>query len=245
MLSIMINEVQFVVKVTNVTKEDRKFVITLVEPTKDEQIAWLRKNTSLQKPVHLIIVTSTLLKEGSEERWANVKELLKKRFNVEPKIVATSKKELTDDETKKIANSVIDVFVKPIDTIYFLQKLKTFFPFIREKSDRIAIRSVDHKETVKAVYPVRVSEISEAGFVMTHSYNMPVGSFREVVLWQPYQIGSPELLCTCNYVEALENEKGMYKCQFVFFGISDFFLKNIRIWIRNTYVHSKEGQAAS
>jgi hypothetical protein len=65
------------------------------------------------------------------------------------------------------------------------------------------------------------------------------------VLWQPYEIGSPELLATCNFVEENKGEKGVFNCHFVFFGIGDQFLKHIRIWIRDNYVLSKEGSAGS
>lgn len=245
MLSLTLNDTQFLVKATHVVKADRKFSITLVEPTKDEQITWGRKNTRLQRPVHLVIASQALFRDGAKERWNNVKEQLRKRFNVEPKIIVTTKKEFSDDEIRHLSGFVSDIFIKPMDTVYFLQKLKCFLPHIREKGERFVIRSIAHVETVKAVYPVKVHEISEAGFTLTHEYNIDVGSFREVVLWQPYQISSPELHCTCNYVEESQNKKGEFICQFIFFGISDYFLKNIRIWIRNTYVNSKDGQQAS
>jgi hypothetical protein len=98
---------------------------------------------------------------------------------------------------------------------------------------------VIRQEIIKTANPVSVSEISEAGFVMTYYRSIGVGSFREIVLWQPYEIGTPELLATCNFVEELGTNN--FKCHFVFFGISDHFLKHIRVWIRDNYIHSKEG----
>jgi hypothetical protein len=94
------------------------------------------------------------------------------------------------------------------------------------------------------VNPVTVNEISEAGFVMQYYRSVAVGSFREIILWQPYEIGAPELLATCNYCEENPAQKGSYNCHFVFFGISDHLLKRIRVWIRDNYILSKEGQGS-
>ena len=93
---------------------------------------------------------------------------------------------------------------------------------------------------LKVATQVKVSEFSEAGFTMQYYRSIGIGSFREIVLWQPYEIGAPELLATCNFVEENQGQKGVFNCQFVFFGISDHFLKHIRVWIRGNYILSKD-----
>ena len=82
--------------------------------------------------------------------------------------------------------------------------------------------------------------MSEAGFIMEYYREISIGAFREIVLWQPYEIGAPELMSNCNFVEEASGKMGTYHCQFVFFGMSDYFLKHIRIWIRDNYILSKE-----
>ncbi len=241
-LSLIFNEVPFVVRVMDVKKEPGKFHLTIVEPSKAEQVGFYQTNTKLQKPIHLIIANHRLFGAGATERWTEIKETLKKKFNNDVMVVATTKKDFSDAEEKALAGIVQDIFFKPIDRVYFLQKIKTLFPYLIDKAERVNIRGVAHSEQIKSVNPVIVTEISEAGFVMKYYRPINLGSFREIVLWQPYEIGAPELLATCNYVEEDSAQKGSFKCHFVFFGINDYFLKVIRVWIRDNYILSKENQ---
>ncbi len=243
-LVLNINEAPFVVKVSAANKDGGRFHLTIIEPTKEEQLQCLEKNSKLQKPVHLIIANHNLFGEGAVERWTVVKEALKKRFNVDAKIIMTAKKDFSDAEERNLANVLHDIYFKPVDPSYFVQKMKTFFPGLSEKLERVKIPTVELKEFVKSVNPVKVTEISEAGFIMEYSRAIDIGNFREVVLWQPYELGAPELLATCNFTEENPGQKGVYNCHFVFFAASDYFLKHIRIWIRDNYVLSKEGQAS-
>ncbi len=243
LLTVTFNDVSFVIRVMDVKKETTKFHITLVEPSKAEQVSYFQANSKLQKPMHLIIARHSLFGANAKQRWTEVKDTIKQKFNVDVKIVVTTKKDFSDWEEKNLAEFVSDIFFKPVDRIYFLQKIKCLFPQLSEKSEPVKIRGVGYSEVLKSVNPVTVTEISEAGFVMKYNRPIQLGSFREIVLWQPYEIGAPELLATCNFVEEDSLEKGAFKCHFVFFGINDHFLKVIRIWIRDNYVLSKEGQA--
>lgn len=242
-LSLNVGENSFMVSVKAISKEGGKFNITLGEPSKDEQIKWMQKDSRIQKPVHLIIASHRFFGEGAAERWKFVKEALKKKFNVDPQIIMTSKKDFTDAEERLFGTFTHDILFKPLDRIYFGHRLKALFPKLVEKGmDKIIPKTVPATEIIKAVNPVTVSEISEAGFVMQYYRSITVGSFREMILWQPYEIGAPEFLATCNYVEENQGQKGTFNCHFVFFGITDNLLKRIRIWIRDNYVLSKEGQ---
>jgi len=243
-LSITVNEIPFLVKATKIEKSPGRFQITLVEPSKEEQIIWLQKNTKLQKPVDLIIATHQLFGTGAAERWEFVKTSLKSRFGKEAKVLMTSKKDFGDKDERSLGNIVQDIFYKPVDRVYFLQKVKCFFPDLKEKGEKLEIRSILQNEIVKSVNPIKVTEMSEAGLIMQYYRPISIGSFREIVLWQPYEIGAPELLATCNYIEENPAQKGTYNCHFVFFGISDHFLKHIRIWIKDNYILSKDGQAS-
>jgi hypothetical protein len=244
LLCLTLNEVPYVVKVTNVNKDGGRFHLTIIEPSKDEQVQWLQNNSKLKNPVHLIIANHRLFGEGAVERWTAVRESLKKRFNIDPKIVMTSKKDFSDAEERKLGTVISDIFFKPVDPTYFVQKIKAFFPALSEKVERVKITTVELSEVLKTVNPVKVTEISEAGFIMEYYRPISLGNFREVVLWQPYEIGAPELLATCNFVEENASQKGVHNCHFVFFGATDFFLRHIRVWIRDNYVLSKEGQAS-
>jgi hypothetical protein len=241
-LAININDDAFFVRVTAVGKSEKKCSIKVIEISKEEQISWIEKSSRLKKPVDLIIASHKYFGEGAESRWKFIKDKLQSRFETEPKILMTAKKEFTDAEERAFGTFVDDIFFKPVDRVYIAQKIKSMFPFLQTTSEPVEIKEVVKNETVKAVNPVDVKEISEAGFVMEYYRQVSVGSFREIVLWQPYEINAPELISTCNFVEESKEKKGSYSCHFIFFGITDIFLKHIRVWIRDNYILSKEGK---
>lgn len=240
LFSFSIEEGKYILKLTGAEIVDQHLKVKFVEPSKDEQVAWMIKHSAISKPVHMIVVNHRYFTEGTEERWTKVTETLKSKFGIAPKIVMTAKRDFTDKEERGWAHVIHDIFFKPVDRSYFNQKMKFFFPHLKAKSEVVEIHTVEKVEVIKAVNPVNVSEISEAGFVMEYYRPMSLGSFREIVLWQPYEVGAPELLATCNYVEEVQGKKNAFNCHFVFFGINDHFLKHIRVWIRDNYILSKE-----
>ncbi len=240
---LVVKENTFLVNLKSVEKEKGKFKLTLIEPSKDEQVQWLGRHSKLKKSVQVIIAPHSLFGEGAKERWNFVKESLKKRFSNDTEIIMTSKKDFSDGEIRLLATVVKDIFFKPVDRVYMSQKIKLMLPHLQEKTEKVEIKGIHKEQIIKTANPVQIQEISEAGIVMKYYRPIALGSFREIVLWQPYEVGAPELLSTCNYVEENPGEKGTFNCHLVFFGVHDHFLKHIRIWIRDNYVHSKEGQS--
>jgi hypothetical protein len=236
---VSVDNISYYINVLEAKKDEKRFLLKVTELSKDDQINWLTKNSRIKEPVDLLIVSHRFFNDAAKERWTNVMEALKKRFGKAPMLFMTSKKDFSDREERELGAYVTDIFFKPIDRGYFEHKMKWAFPRLNEKGDRIQIPGIIQKGVIKTANPVTVSEISEAGFVMTYYRSISVGSFREIVLWQPYEIGAPELLATCNFVE--EAGKDAFSCHFVFFGASDHFLKHIRVWIRDNYIHGKEG----
>ncbi len=76
---------------------------------------------------------------------------------------------------------------------------------------------------------------------MEYKRRVDVGEFREIILWQPDELAAPELTAVCNFSEASQSKKGVFLNHFVLFGMTDHFLKSIRIWIRNNHILSKAG----
>jgi hypothetical protein len=243
-LSLMVKESPYLVKIAKISKENDQLQVSLIEPSKEEHVDWLRRYSRLTKPVHLIIANHKLFGDGAMERWTFVKTQMEQKLKIAPQIFMTSIRDFTDAEERTLGTVIQDIFMKPVDRVYFLQKVRHFFPFISERAEKFQVPCVQQNEIIKVVTPIKVNELSEAGIVMEYYRPMSLGSFREMVLWQPYEIGAPELLATCNFVEESPGQKGVYNCHFVFFGISDHFLKHIRVWIRDNYVLSKEGQAS-
>ena len=130
-----------------------------------------------------------------------------------------------------------------MDFLYFGKALAADFVIsekISDKQHNFEIESAPVNLIGKAAQELQVEEVSEAGLIMRYYRSVSIGAFREFVLWQPYEIGAPEMIATCNFVEQDTGEKKDFKLHFVFFAMSEVFLKQIRLWIRDTYVLSKE-----
>lgn len=244
-LSINIGEASFQVKVTEAKKDTGRFLITIRELSKEERLEFLKANSKLNKPVHIIVGAHQFFGEGAKEKWKALQEGLKSKFAIEPKIFITSKQEFSDKQEAVFAEYISEIFYKPIDPVYFMQKMKIAYPAMSEKLERIKFTTIESSEHIKTVNQVKVTEISEAGFVMEYYRALTIGSFREIVLWKPNELEAPEILASCNFVKEMEGgEEKKHECHFVFFGSTDAELKHIRLWIMENYVNSKEAQAS-
>lgn len=108
------------------------------------------------------------------------------------------------------------------------------FPNLAIKDEEIELATnVDHS-LVKVAQPVIAQEIAETGMALVYPRKIPLGNFRKVCLWLPHEIGMPEFLAACHAVEEveLEDKKKAFICRFLFFGVRDSTLKQIRRWIK-------------
>lgn len=231
----------FLIKVAALESKDGKNIVHFTELADDEAIAYLEKNSPLSKDLDLVILSEKYFGSVPEERWGPIKEDFGKRQRKFPMMAVLAQKSFTDDEKRKLGEWVEDVFYRPVDRVYFLQKIIHILSAAKTVKDAIEIKALPTpNEVIKVANPIRVTEISEAGFIMEYYRPIPIGSFREMVLWQPYEIGAPEMLATCNFHEELEGKKGTFANHFVFFGAQDSKLKRIRVWILDNYVDAKQ-----
>jgi hypothetical protein len=248
-LCVVLGENQFPIKANSAKKENGRFQLVLRELTKEERLAFLKANTKLSKPIHLVIASHQWFGEGSLEKWAALKSAFNEKFKFGPRLFMVSKTEFADQQEMNFSHYMDDIYYKPIDPVYLMQKIKVFFPALSERVERVKFSTVENKTTIKTVNKVKVVEISEAGFVMEYYRQLSIGSFREIVLWKPNELEAPEIQSTCNFAQEVEikekdKTKIIYKCQFIFFGAKDIDLKQIRLWIMENYVQSKESQAS-
>jgi hypothetical protein len=145
----------------------------------------------------------------------------------------------TDSEERLLAGLFEDLFYLPVDRLYLMQKIITLMPDLQILEDPIELISIKHHEKIKSARPIQIEELSEASVIMKYDRSISLGSFREFVLWQPYEVGAPEIEATCNFSEET-TEKGVFRLHFVFFGVQDSILKAVRNWILENYVHSKD-----
>jgi hypothetical protein len=236
--SAKVGENKFLVKIASIEALEKEVKVTFKDLTDPEKVDYLKSVAKIPEKIDFLIISHRFAGDNPTERWSGILDQLEKRTGSRPILYLTSKRDYNDTEEKELAKAFQDVWFKPIDKLYMFHKLKAYFPGLREVGDPIALKPYLSPEVIKAANPVRISEISEAGFIMNYSREIDIGKFREIVLWQPYEIGAPELLATCNYSES-KGKEGVDN-HFVFFGTSDHFLKNLRKWILSNYVNSKE-----
>lgn len=131
------------------------------------------------------------------------------------------------------------LMIEPWDRNVFSLKMKSLFSAYTKNEDALYPTYLS-KVKVYVANPVELVSISEAGLVMKYHRELTIGSFREFIL--PSNNGGNLLSysASCNYCEKNEDEKNPHLVNFVFFGVKDLLLKNIRLWIRENYVQAKE-----
>lgn len=232
---------RFYIKPSSFQKKEKELAIKFTELSSAEKMAYLAKNSQLPVEVDFVFIGHRYLGDNAKERWTGVKEKLEKRASgkCQPQFFLFAGKEYTDLEARDLSDVFTDIFLKPLDRSYMLQKLKLQLMNLPATGDPIEMPMMFLKEVIRAANPAPVTEISEAGLIMQYHRTLDIGSFREFLLWQAYEHGSPIMKAQCNFVEEAST-KGLFNIHFVFFGINDHFLKTIRLWIRDNYILSKE-----
>jgi hypothetical protein len=235
----------FYIRPRGLEKDDakKKMSIRFEELTTEARHAFLSANSKIPKITDVIVASHRVVFPSAGEEWFKIKEILRKRSGISDHtalVLLIASKDFKEEELRQYANFVSDIFYKPMDRTYFIYKLYTFFPELKSPKEPVTIQTNKNDDTLFTANPVQISEISEAGIMMQYYRTISVGSFRDFVLWQPYDVGAPRLVATCNYCMESASQEGIYNIHFVFFGMTDHFLKTIRIWIRDTYIQGKE-----
>lgn len=214
-----------------------KDLYTFIDPKTEDQKAQVQQWNLPEKFDFIFMV----IKERPTEIkfYTDTYEQLGKKFDPIPKVYLVLSHDLNDAEEKQLANHFFEAIHSPIDRTLIVRHVASSFPDLRAKGDPIEIAEVTLNQVIKAASPIETTEMSEAGFVMKYYRGISPGSYREVVLWQPYELENTDLLATCNFTQE-SGTKGTFENHFVFFGPNDEQLKQIRIWIRDRYVDSKQ-----
>jgi len=243
-LCLKIEKNTYYIKPSNINRDatTKKITVKFDELSTQDRTQFILNNSRIPKNTDLIFISHRFLQSTDGEKWLKIKEVLKLRSGnqeFQPRIILLAAKEYTDAELVQYGSIVSDILYKPIDRSYLLRKVRVWNPELKVLSDDVNIGTIAHTENIFTASPVQISEISEAGLVMQYYRAISLGSFRDFVLWQPYEIGAPRVIATCNYTEET-SQKGIFNNHFVFFGMTDQFLKTIRIWIRDNYIIQKE-----
>lgn len=138
----------------------------------------------------------------------------------------------------------IDDFIfKPFDRKFILDKMQVLLPSLRRSENQEAQSFVPCEVPARIAKDVELLELSEYGLTIRHPT-----PFREHVFMRFFTPlfgdSSEGVIGRCTMSEpAGEGDQASYQIEFVFFGVSDELLKRIRTWIREDYVHKKEGNA--
>lgn len=160
----------------------------------------------------------------------------------EIQIFALSSRIFQESQENELSEFCSDIFYAPFNRSYIIKSLKYRWPALANKEE-IFIGYGDFDQRIHSSNPVQLKEVSEAGLVLQYYRELPIGTFREFILWMPNEVNTPTLLGQCNFVE-FDKEKKVYNCHFIFFGLKDFHLKHIRLWILHNYIEGKKSESA-
>lgn len=190
-----------------------------------EKTDFLKSMTPLMKNIDLVI--------GSE---FFLKNCIKKKYYEQENKILTSKNSLSDKEKKHWSEYVKDILYFPFDRAYAAKKIYLLFS---DKNNWDKFQFVAKQKEIQSAQQVQIDEISEAGIIFKYHRPIEIGSFRRFYLWTPKETELLDYHANCNYIEELKEPKGSFLHHFVFFGVRDIYLKNIRLWVRDMYIQSK------
>jgi hypothetical protein len=148
-------------------------------------------------------------------------------------------KELKEDVLKEVAVNYLDIFNHPYDRSYFYKKLKTHVPEL-ELLEAPYLLNISTHEKIKAANTVKVIDVNEVYINFNYSRELNFNSFREFIFLKDEDDTMIEVPAFCHFKDKAKNveasDKNIYFHQFVFFGMTDHFLKEIRLWLMHNHV---------
>lgn len=194
----------------------------------------------------MVIANYEFLEAEKQKFWDNLCKLFTDRAAKAglptappPDLYLVSRRKIPAEEMRDLSRWTKDVFFTLFDKSYIYKKLITHRSTLLNKTPT-TLASLPEDVALKVANPVEITEISEAGLVMKYYRAIGIGSFREFILWRPDELENPEIIGTVNYSEPnKDGDKGVFN-HFVFFGMKDYYLKHIRLWLREAYIKAKD-----
>ncbi len=163
-----------------------------------------------------------------------------------PKPILLCDKALTDDQFKQLLSLYREIFRQPLDRSYFYKKLKLLLPDLQfhELPEVINITS---NEKLKAANLVKISEICELYLVFTYHRELPKQSYREFAFTTEDENQMIQLPAFCSFTLRGTSEQGssepVFIHQFTFWGTTDHYLKQIRLWLLHNYIEKNQKES--
>jgi hypothetical protein len=205
-----------------------------------------QKKTLPQK-IDFVFATLDYFENEASKRWEQLKKNIDdrhKKYGIGPLptlpcVYLFPNNKLTPDQVLEYSAWSRDIFFMPVDKAYFLKKVFCQNPQLGQ-AESVVMTAKEYKSQLKVANPVEITQISEAGVVLKYPRAMSIGSFREFILWRPTELEIPEIRGTVNYTEEDKSNAGSFLNHFVFFGMTDYYLKHIRLWLLDSYIQTKE-----
>ncbi|XGC79537.1 hypothetical protein ACES2L_09375 [Bdellovibrio bacteriovorus] len=201
---------------------------------------------TLPAQVDLVFANFDIFGTEKDKRWQTLTQYLSDRAvkhevktPIVPDLFLFSRRAVALEEVRTFGEFVKDMFFSPLDRTYIVKKLVSFNSRIINR-EAVNLGRVDGERVLKVANPVEITQISEAGLILKYHRSMSIGAFREFILWRPQELETPEIVGTVNYTEEDKGEEGGSLNHFVFFGMKDYFLKHIRLWLRESYIKTKD-----
>lgn len=245
-------EASGVIEKTGDADGNATFKILLKRHTEDDWKA-LRKKASAGEDVadpaefrfDAIFIDGSLVRgevpswiEGLNEALINVGAF--NRGETMPKIMILS------DEKSRLRpenfrfKGIGDFVFKPVERKFVSYKIKTLIPELVPRGEPDMPPFVPCEIPAKLAKDAKMEEVSEYGLTIAHP--SPFRGNVYMRFFSPlFGDNSDGVIGRCSHCDKKQGEGEGYACHFTFFGTTDEVLKRIRTWIREDYVHRKEG----
>jgi len=164
---------------------------------------------------------------------------IKSYFKENAQFFLVSPSTLKEDDLKILSSQYRDMYSQPFDRYYLFKKMKIHTHDLRQKEPTHLI-NVSTREKMKAALKVKISDICEVSVNFIYNRELPLRTFREFIFLTDDETKLTELRGICHYTEkAQSTEPGAgpsFFHQYMFYGMTDHYLKQIRIWLLQNYI---------
>jgi hypothetical protein len=190
-----------------------------------------------KKSIHAVIVNLKEFEKESLQKWKAVVDHTAGMINTGIVFLATINREFNDTDKNEFSDMMTDIVQIPLDRTYLFKRISHWLPQLVTAEEEVSCLSKKVEKVLKVASPVDLVEISEAGLSMKYYREIEHNSFRRFSLGTADSSDAPEILGTCYFHEKVGDA---YVNHFVFFGITDHYLKKIRKWILDSYILTKQ-----
>lgn len=216
-------------------QKEKKFQIT--EPSESEKQIWFDQYFPNPMKSFCLVISSQYV---TDERLSFWKELFKAQADkgFKPRVILLFDHGPGEKFSREL-DWIDDIYEDSNEKPYIERKLKwLYFDDTHKEASTPYLNAC--KERIRVANPVDVAELSEAGLIINYYRQISLGAFRYFVLPTKQQDFYSEFLANCNYSQPHPSEKDLFQVHFVFFGVTDILLKQIRVWILENYVNEKQ-----